>query len=120
MRECVNLLSKVITGGPWDYRFNEIQLTALDELQCFLTHLRALAWLDKDCYAVDPQVANLPASGPKDLRNSLGWDTDMVDIDLHVVEPSGEEAYFGHPRTRSGGCMSRDFTQGYGPEEYSR
>jgi uncharacterized protein YfaP (DUF2135 family) len=39
-------------------------------------------------------------------------------MDLHVVEPSGEEADYSHNRTTIGGLVSRDFTQGYGPEEY--
>lgn len=47
------------------------------------------------------------------------WDTDMTDIDLHVIEPSGEKAYYGNRRTEIGGQVSRDFTQGYGPEEYT-
>mmetsp|Transcript_46927 Transcript_46927/g.56751 ORF Transcript_46927/g.56751 Transcript_46927/m.56751 type:complete len:113 (-) Transcript_46927:442-780(-) len=42
----------------------------------------------------------------------------MTDIDLHVIEPSGEEAYYGNKKTRIGGQVSRDFTEGYGPEEY--
>merc|ERR1712183_936485 len=48
----------------------------------------------------------------------LGWDTDHTDIDLHVVEPSGEEVYYGHKKSRTGGVISRDFTDGYGPEVY--
>ena len=55
---------------------------------------------------------------PLDLRVSLAWDTDMTDIDLHVIEPTGEKAYYAHNRTKIGGCVSRDFTRGYGPEEY--
>jgi len=35
-----------------------------------------------------------------------------------VTEPSGEKAYYSHRRTTIGGNFSRDFTQGYGPEEY--
>jgi Ca-activated chloride channel family protein len=42
----------------------------------------------------------------------------MTDIDLHVTEPNGEVAYYGNNRTKIGGCVSRDFTRGYGPEEY--
>jgi uncharacterized protein YfaP (DUF2135 family) len=30
----------------------------------------------------------------------------MVDIDLHVVEPTGEEAYYGHRNTRIGGMVT--------------
>ena len=53
-----------------------------------------------------------------DLRIVLTWDADMADMDLWVAEPSGERAYYSHPRTTIGGQMSRDFTNGYGPEEY--
>lgn len=48
----------------------------------------------------------------------LGWDTDSTDIDLHVVEPSGNEVYYSRPRSKVGGHLSKDFTQGYGPEVY--
>jgi len=48
----------------------------------------------------------------------LGWDTDKTDVDLHVTEPSGEEIYYGHKRGKTGSHLSRDFTQGYGPEVY--
>merc|ERR1719384_1066059 len=55
---------------------------------------------------------------PCDLRISLAWDTDNTDIDLHVVEPSGEEVYYSKNWSKQGGFISRDFTRGYGPEEY--
>ncbi|MBQ7234753.1 MAG: DUF2135 domain-containing protein, partial [Kiritimatiellae bacterium] len=45
-------------------------------------------------------------------------DADETDIDLHVLEPNGEEAYYGHRRTAEGGFVSEDVTTGYGPEEY--
>ena len=44
--------------------------------------------------------------------------TPSSDIDLHVIEPTGQEAFYGYNRTLAGGLVSRDFTQGYGPEEY--
>ena len=53
-----------------------------------------------------------------DVRISMSWDADLTDVDLHVFEPSGEHAYYGHNRTEIGGLVSRDFTRGYGPEEY--
>lgn len=55
---------------------------------------------------------------PLDLRIVMSWDTDETDIDIHVLEPDGEEAYYGHRRTSSGGFVSEDVTTGYGPEEY--
>jgi len=120
-RECVDLLTKVIMG-EWDARFPEIEVTALEELRCFLAHMRSQAWLHETCYKTDviplKWLEQAPDTDRSDLRISMGWDTDMVDIDLHVVEPSTEEAYYGNRRTRSGGVMSLDFRQGYGPEIY--
>ena len=48
----------------------------------------------------------------------LTWDTNDCDIDLWVNDPNGEQAIYNHPRTTQGGRMSRDFTGGYGPEEF--
>ncbi len=57
---------------------------------------------------------------PLALRIVMSWDVDETDVDLHVLEPDGEEAYYGHRRTSSGGFVSEDVTTGYGPEEYLR
>lgn len=57
---------------------------------------------------------------PLALRIVMSWDVDETDIDLHVLEPGGEEAFYGHRRTSSGGFVSEDVTTGYGPEEYLR
>ena len=57
---------------------------------------------------------------PLDLRIMMSWDTDETDVDLHVLEPDGEEAYYSHRRTSTGGFVSEDVTTGYGPEEYLR
>ena len=53
-----------------------------------------------------------------DLRITLAWDADETDVDIHVTEPSGEEAYYGHRLTFSGGRVSEDITDGFGPEQY--
>lgn len=55
---------------------------------------------------------------PVKLRIVMTWDADETDIDLHVLEPNGEECFYGHRRTREGGFCSEDVTTGYGPEEY--
>jgi uncharacterized protein YfaP (DUF2135 family) len=55
---------------------------------------------------------------PVGLRATLTWDADNCDIDLWVVDPNGEIAKYDHPLTLQGGRMSRDFTSGYGPEEF--
>lgn len=55
---------------------------------------------------------------PVDLRIVVDWNKDETDIDLHIVEPNGEECFYSHRQTKAGGRMAEDFTQGYGPEEY--
>lgn len=55
---------------------------------------------------------------PVDVRIILNWNQMDIDIDLHVVEPTGEECYYGHTATDLGARFSKDFTEGYGPEQY--
>jgi tetratricopeptide (TPR) repeat protein len=49
---------------------------------------------------------------------SITWNTNNSDVDLHVKEPSGEECFYSYQNTKSGGCLTYDVTQGYGPEMY--
>ncbi|KAF0973745.1 hypothetical protein FDP41_007132 [Naegleria fowleri] len=108
-REAMELFNKVIVG-KWDMRFDEIELTVATEMNHLLMK-------DKDLPIVDKRLIH---HFDLDIRISMAWDTNDVDIDLHVQEPGpyGEHAYFGHNRTTMGGYVSRDFRQGYGPEEY--
>jgi tetratricopeptide (TPR) repeat protein len=97
---------------PWDGRFPDIDLTALAEMNALI----ATSPTKLDTAAIDPRLLrNLPL----DLRAVLSWDADNTDIDLWVTDPNGEKAFYGNPLTYQGGRMSRDFTGGYGPEEFS-
>lgn len=53
------------------------------------------------------------------LRVVLSWDSDMTDIDLHVISPDGEHVFYGHRTGRNGGALDVDVTGGYGPEIYA-
>jgi uncharacterized protein YfaP (DUF2135 family) len=53
-----------------------------------------------------------------DLRVVIDWNHNDADIDLWVTDPLGEKAYYSHPRTKTGGRMSDDMTEGYGPESF--
>lgn len=64
------------------------------------------------------QVTFYASVPPTDLQILLTWDTDATDLDLHVVEPSGEECYHGKRQTAAGGVLEVDDTDGYGPEAY--
>lgn len=55
---------------------------------------------------------------PVDLRVIMTWNQQNVDLDLHVVDPSGEDCYYGHKHTAAGGRFSKDFTTGLGPEQF--
>ncbi len=55
---------------------------------------------------------------PVAIRIILNWNQMDTDIDLHIIEPTGETCFYGHRATEIGARFSKDFTQGYGPEQY--
>ena len=72
-------------------------------------HLNPSGWTEVN---MDPRWA--PCEGVPDVvfgtgavQITLTWD-DPVDLDLHVIEPSGEEIYFGYRDSESGGHLDRD------------
>jgi Ca-activated chloride channel homolog len=115
----VSLLWQVVSGS-WDARFPEIQTLTLHELNDVLArapeadHTKLHSLLDG--FGVDHRLLE-PV--PVDLRVVLTWDADNTDIDLWVIDPTGEVAIYNQPRTKTGGRMSRDFTGGYGPEVFT-
>ena len=48
----------------------------------------------------------------------VNWNTNNTDVDLHVLEPGGEECYYSNRNTKNGGQLTIDVTSGYGPEMY--
>lgn len=119
LERAMALLHKVVLT-TWKRDINLIALTELNRLWARADALDADAksttYLQVSRPALHPGlVANLAV----DLRVALSWDADSTDVDLWVLEPSGEKAYYGHPRTRLGGLLSRDIVDGYGPETYN-
>jgi len=120
----LTLYDKVIMGA-WHGRFSEIELTALTEMNALISSEWGKPQFEQLTKSrAEKKLSPLPDSSlvcpmPVELRVVMGWETDMTDVDLHVIEPNGEECYYGHKNTVMGGLLSRDFTQGYGPEEYS-
>jgi hypothetical protein len=51
-----------------------------------------------------------------DPQFTLIWNTDGVDLDLHVIEPGGKEIFWEEPRGGQGGELDVDNTKGFGPE----
>ncbi len=106
----IELLYHVVLNR-WD-RFEEIELTALLELN------RIIPLAKQAGVTGIPVDERLIQRLDLDIRIVMTWDADLTDLDLWVTEPSGEKAMYNHPLTTIGGKVSRDFTQGYGPEEY--
>jgi hypothetical protein len=46
-----------------------------------------------------------------DVQISLEWHN-VNDLDLHVIDPTGERTFFSHPRSRSGGILDVDMNRG--------
>ncbi len=61
---------------------------------------------------------NLLMNIPVDIRVVINWNMNSTDIDLHVTDPNGETCSYSNRSTATGGRISRDITQGYGPEQF--
>ncbi|MDY7231660.1 VIT domain-containing protein [Hyalangium rubrum] len=67
----------------------------------------------------DPsKPSQAPNSRPLDYQLTTHWNSDSTDIDLWVIEPTGERCYYSHRDTRLGGKLFWDITDGLGPELY--
>jgi hypothetical protein len=106
--------------GTWDSRFGDLQsIVQLDYLR-FLRQWSGQGKLAAADYARRRVAELTDRIGLKraDVVVTIMWNTDNTDVDLHVIEPTGEECFYSHPDTRLGGHLTRDVTQGYGPEMY--
>lgn len=57
---------------------------------------------------------------PADLKVILTWDARDADVDLRVLDPSGERCDFNHSGTAAGGRLDLDVSDGYGPEIFTQ
>ncbi len=107
-KEAADLLWKLIEK-PADERFDGVHLVSLVELNSIMArHRVSPVGFDRRF------VGNLDC----DARIVLTWDSNDSDMDLWVTDVLGERCSYAHQLTRSGGRMSDDFTNGYGPEEF--
>ncbi|WP_298516457.1 VIT domain-containing protein [uncultured Kordia sp.] len=54
-----------------------------------------------------------------DVRIVVDWNHNDTDIDLHIIDPNREECSYKNTHTKIGGSISKDMTQGFGPEEFT-
>ncbi|MBP5283092.1 MAG: YfaP family protein [Treponema sp.] len=99
----------------WDSRFDQVQQIALNDMNAIIASCRREN-VKLDLSKIDKKLIE---NFDLDVRVILTWNTDDCDIDLWVTDKDGEKCYYGNRLTANGGRMSRDFTRGYGPEEFS-
>lgn len=111
LQRAISLLAEVVMT-PWNTAYDGIEMISLVEANALIPRYRALGGRD---VGLDPRLIALI---DVDLRVTIEWQTETSDVDLWVDEPGGERVIYHHPRSASGGRLSNDMTQGYGPEEY--
>lgn len=109
-QRAVDLMWDVV-AREWDGRFRDINLIAVGEMNATIATAKSRPSTSR----IDPRlIENLPV----DVRAVLNWDTPNSDMDLHIIDPRGEECFYSHQRTAIGGRISADVTTGFGPEEF--
>ncbi|EIE03376.1 YfaP family protein [Leptospira licerasiae] len=64
------------------------------------------------------RVSFFAAVPPRDIKVVLTWDT-ATDVDLWVLDPTGEKCFYANRSTKSGGNLDVDVVDGYGPETFT-
>jgi hypothetical protein len=114
------MMFEAVLAGSWDAKYLGLKTVASEEYGIFV---RALTRTSPDSpltgyVASRAKALALPAP-TGDLRVTLTWNTDNTDIDLWVIDPSGEKCFYDHKQLSSGGALLEDITQGYGPERFA-
>lgn len=108
-QEAIDVHYKIVEK-EWDARFPQIELFAVEEINNIIAKAKKL-----DLKNIDKRlIYNMPV----DIRIVLNWDTDNSDMDLWVIDPNDEKCYYQNTLNKSGGMITRDFTDGYGPEAF--
>jgi tetratricopeptide (TPR) repeat protein len=115
IQKSFELLYKIYNGGllekDEEERYDGIEQIAYVELS------RLIGKYGKQLNLKENQKENFKEI-PVDVRVVIDWNHSDTDIDLWVEDPNGEKAYYGNSKTKIGGRMSYDMTDGYGPEEF--
>jgi hypothetical protein len=112
---------EIMLAGTWHNRFGaSLKLVAQEEYAHMMQDaIRRKAVPQALAQQFGERLENMALPNPKsDLRVTISWNTDATDVDLWVIEPDGTKCYYQHNRTKNGGELSQDQTQGYGPERY--
>ena len=53
------------------------------------------------------------------LRVLAAWDDNQAEVDLHIITPDGQHAYWAHPTLTNGGGLDVGSVDGSGPEMFT-
>jgi tetratricopeptide (TPR) repeat protein len=112
---------EIVLAGNWHARFRDsLKVVAREEYARMMQEaIRKKALRKELADHFGERLEKMTAPQPKsDLRVTISWNTDATDVDLWVIEPDGTKCFYQHARTKNGGELSQDQTQGYGPERY--
>lgn len=110
-KEALTLLNHIIEN-PWHEDYEGIEMIAVMEANLLVKKLEGVGGRNK---ILDKRLKRLL---DVDLRVLLTWNTDQVDVDLWVDEPTKQRVNYSNNLSGIGGKISNDMTNGYGPEEY--
>ena len=96
---------------PFSGDYDGIDVTALMEANAIIPLIEESG----GTWSLDKRLVRLLDT---DVRIVIEWTNGDSDLDLWVMEPSGEKAYYSNQETDIGGKMSDDMTRGFGPEQY--
>jgi len=115
IQKSFDLLIKFYNGAllskDMDERYYGIEQIAFVELSRLVANYKDELTLSKKQLAQFKKIS-------LDVRVVIDWNHNDTDIDLWVIDPNGERAFYSNPLTKIGGRMSEDLTDGYGPEEF--
>jgi hypothetical protein len=114
------LCYEAVLAGTWHNRFGDAlkAVTREDYARVLAAGLSAGQLPQEQAAFFRDRLNKLGSTQPADLRVTITWNTDATDVDLHVLEPDRTRVMYSTPKSRSGGELSQDQTQGYGPERY--
>lgn len=115
-QKSLDILHKIVNGTFLDKdenrRFEGIETIALSEMNRLITlYPKKLNYK----HISDKLIHKMPL----DFKVVIDWNHNDTDIDLWVIDPNKEKCYYKYKRTKIGGLMSNDMTEGFGPEQFS-
>ncbi len=114
-QKSVDLLYKIVNGELLEKdenrRFSGIEVIALNELNRMISLYNNYLIVSH----INKSYINTTKTA---IRVLIDWNHNDTDIDLWVTDPNGEKCYYSNKKSKIGGLMSDDMTEGFGPEQF--